>query len=499
MKTPIINRIGVLLLASFAIIACDDETFEASNVGKRITVEFETPAKEIQEDGGEQTIILKLDKPAFSDVMLTLIPAGSFGELLTTDPEIEDGLIKLAIAKGKASASIRLIPVNNALPDGDRSLEFSLGNLPPQFNAGGSKTISITLKDDDGGAAQSRVNFVSQDIALEETDNAGADYQVHLSEPASLDSEIGITLSSENGIYGQHFVTVPEAQNNVVKLSVSAGENLATFTVKPLDNNEVTGELSVQLTISETSGPLAKGNNLQQTLSIKDDELAGKPKGYEVTAGGRVIKKSYEYNAQGLIAKVKWENHTPFISHGTDTYHYDATGHLLKVTKSPVKEIVYHWSNDRIIRSDEVVDGEVQDYIEYEYDEAGKVGLVAEYHKQNDGNYQKGFFTVYLYFLDGNLFKSLTYQETVNPEEPHLVSTKTYENYIGVYNPFSMSEILPTVKTQTKLASTYRVEESGSGLDATYHMVYEYTAEGLPEKRTATATGDVQTAVYYYY
>lgn len=60
-----------------------------------------------------------------------------------------------------------------------------------------------------------------------------------------------------------------------------------------------------------------------------------------------------------------------------------------------------------------------------------------------------------------------------------------------------MTEVLPGVRMQTKLPTSYRIEENG--LDKTYYMVYEYRPDGLPEKRIASTSGDTQTAVYHYY
>jgi hypothetical protein len=125
------------------------------------------------------------------------------------------------------------------------------------------------------------------------------------------------------------------------------------------------------------------------------------------------------------------------------------------------------------------------------------VGGVVSYYRQDNGEFLKGLFTVYLYFVDGNLYKTLTYNDTGDPENPQLVRTRTYENYIDVSNPFPMTEILPGVNPQAKLPTTYRTEEAGT--DLTYQMTYEYRPDGLPGKRIATPQGDLQTAVYYYY
>ena len=78
-----------------------------------------------------------------------------------------------------------------------------------------------------------------------------------------------------------------------------------------------------------------------------------------------------------------------------------------------------------------------------------------------------------------------------------LLSTRTYEGYIDSANPFPMVEILPTVKTQVKLPSSFRVEENG--VDLIYNLSYEFGDDGLVKKRTATGAQTTEVAVYSYY
>lgn len=494
------KNVGLLAFLGCAFLACGDDPFnEEENTSKKISVQFETAATEIAENAGEETLLLKLNRPAFFDAVLTLKSDDSFDGVLNTAPAAQSGLVQIQIRKGDTSAALKIIPIDNEEADVSKTITLRLHNLPLQFIEGPNKTVTLTVKDDDtmDPGVESIANFISQEVTLEETHATGIEYQIHLSEAVARESHIRITVSSEKGIYGAHYVTEPETDNSVLTLPVTVGSRVVAFKVKPVANDGITGELKIKLTISETSGSVRKGNNLEQTLTIKDDELAGKPMGYEVTAGNTIVKRFYEYNAEGRIAKANWENYTPYRTSGVDTYHYDANGRLMKVNKHAFKDMIYHWEGERIVRSDEVVDGIVRDYHEYYYDEYDNISGVVSYHLQNNGSFVKGFFTVYLYFPDGNVYKSLTYQDTENPEEPYLVSTKTYDGYIDQPNYFPMVNILPNKKAQTKLPTTYRVEEGQ--LDATYQMVYEYRPDGLPAKRIATSTGDMQTAVYHYY
>jgi hypothetical protein len=390
-------------------------------------------------------------------------------------------------------------PIDNPEKDGHRIVSLTLDNLEEPFIAGANKTLSVRVTDDETIAPdlESFANFINQDNVLEEVNQDGIEYQIHFSEAVAVDSEVKITLTSPNGTYGMHFVTAPQAENNVVTLPVTAGLRVIGFKMIPVANNDITGELSITMTITGTSGSIRKGHNLEESLLIKDDELAGKPKGYEVTAGNAILKKFVEYDAQGRIARVNWESYSPYYTHGTDTYHYDENGKLAKINKYPGRDVFYEWSDGRIVKSNVIWNGVLHSYADYEYDEAGNVGGVASYYRQQDGSFLRGLFTVYLYFVDGNIYKSLTYQDTGNPEEPFLLSTRTYENYIDGFNPFPMTEVLPGVRMQTKLPTSYRIEENGT--DKTYDIVYEYRPDGLPEKRIASTSGDTQTAVYHYY
>jgi len=60
-----------------------------------------------------------------------------------------------------------------------------------------------------------------------------------------------------------------------------------------------------------------------------------------------------------------------------------------------------------------------------------------------------------------------------------------------------MVEILPTVKTQPKLPSSFRAEENG--VDLIYNLTYEFGNDGLVKKRIASSAQATEVAVYSYY
>lgn len=489
--------IGILALFGIALLSCEDDPVIDGGGGSVAKIQFETAAKELDESASESTVVLQFSKPAAADATISLKAGDGYENTLNTAPAIENGFINLQVNKGDVSAEIKLSPVDNTVQSGNKVLTLSLHNLPSLFASGVNTILTITVKDDDTTSPLSVANFQNQENALEESNATGLEYTIQLSEAVTADSQIKIKWESENATYGVHFVTEPAAEGSLMTLPVSTGATAVTFVVKPVDNDVITGEGNVTFTIYQTEGSVTKGDNLEQALTIKDEELDKKPRGYEITSAHTTAKRFFEYDAQGRISKVQWENFTGMTSQGTDTYFYDGNDNLIKINKHAYLDVMYHWSEGRIVKSEEVSEGVVKSYTEYAYDEAGNIGGVVTYHRQPDGEYIKGLFTIYLYHLDGNLYKSLTYQDSNDPEEPTLISTRTYENYLDVSNPFPMTEVIPGIRSQTKLATTYNVQEAG--VDLTYNLQYEYREDGLPAKRVATATGDVQTAVYYYY
>jgi hypothetical protein len=482
-------------------LSCDNDPMDDEGTFGKITAQFIKSAEEIAEDGTETVVTVKLNKPVDRDEVLTLKVGDLFTQNLNSNPVAVDGIISVTIHKGQTAGQVKLTPIDNAEKDGHRIVDLKLHNLSSAFILGTINTVRVTINDDESEpVTESVANFISQDVTLEETNTTGVQYQVHFSKPVGVDSEVRIMLTSDKGVYNSDYTTQPAAENNTIILPVAAGTSVVAFLIRPLNNNYITGELSIDLAISETTGSIRKGENLQQQLKIKDDELAGKPRGYEVTAGTSVVKKFFEYDALGRVARVNWQNYTPYLTQGTDTYYYDDNGQLVRINKSPGREVLYRWENGRIVKSEDIRDGIMLAYTEFDYDEHDRVAGAVSYYPEGNGTFSKGMYTVYLYFTDGNLYKSLTYQDNADPEgDPYLVSTKTYDNYLDVANPFDISEVLPTVRTQQKLASVYRLEESGSGVDLAYNLTYEFREDGRPTKRIATAPGDVQTAVYHYY
>lgn len=483
-----------LLLAIIAfgaiLISCEDET----ELSKPISIQFSKSQQSISEDDDfDVTITLILSKAASADGIVKLQISEESRSRLQTTPAHVDGLIELPFNNGTSQLQFNVRAINNALTDGSEVTEIQI-KPSSIFTVGEKDTFQLTIHDDDEAPALSTANFMTHSESVSESSAETMEYKIQLSAPVAIDSKIIIDVSFANTT---SFVTNPVVENGKITLLAPAGTTELSFSLNTLNNAELNGHTDIIFSISSTEGSIIKGIHTLQKLTISDDELANKLKGYESVGGVDSEKRFYEYDAKGRIAKVNWETFTGFKRSGTDTYFYDDQDRLIKINKYPGTDVHYLWNNGRIERSEAYKDGVLKEYANYTYDEQGNIAGIEPYYRQNDGSFKKDLFLVYLYFYDGNIYKALMYQDVAGQEEPVLVSTRTYDNYLSNVAPISMFEIIPGVKSQKNLSGSYRVEQNDS--DVTYTLTYEFRPDGLPSKRTASSSKDTQTVVYHYY
>lgn len=483
--------VRALLFLSIIAISCKEETDLPS---PQITVQFESGSLNIDENGEEQSIKVVLSSPAPGS---TLIPVtADVSTAFTSIPPANNGVINVFIEKGTTEGVLKIKPTDNSNDEADRTVSLSFGTLPSRFVAGQQPAFAITIRDDDAAPVQQSVaNILEAAATLHENDGAGITYVIQLSRPAAVDSKLMVAISSETAAYARHYTVEPEPVGGSLELSFAAGQQTASFRVLTVPNAEATGELALSVNITGTTGSLVKGPGATRTLRLIDDELLNKPKGYFTSRGGDSYEVTYEYDLQGRVARRLWTSKAYFTTTGVDTYYYDGNGLLTRINKYPGRDVNYLWNGGRITRSEETQDGVVKSYTIYDYDEQGNVAGAMPYYRQTDDTFAAGIFTVYLYFTDGNVYKSLTYQP-IDGGEPVLLRTRTYDSYTTNDNPFPMVEILPNVVSQKKLPGFYEVEENGT--TETYHLTYRYDG-GLLVERTASGNAGTQVATYQYY
>lgn len=482
------------IIVTSLFVSCEDENEPAKPVAQPGLAQFENSDLSLAENTGTAQISIALNRNAADDGELSIRVTSSNIEQFQFNPAPLDGLIKLPFFKGQSKISFDVTSVDNDIIDGDKTIDFKIESITPGYVIGTRNTLASTWVDDETPA---RVNFELSASEAWENGNAGYPVTISFSHTAAADGIVRVSIESANAVYGTHFTTTPAASNGSITLEVERGKNQVAFTVFPIDDNLFKDHRSITYTIAEVQGGLDKGEQLQHDLKITDDELHGIAKGYETFAGGWGNKKRYEYNEDGRISKVHWEQGAPG-NHvgGVYTYVYDANGQLNKIVKYAGREEIFIREGGRIIKSEEYTNNVLTKYTLYGYDAAGNVGEAAVHYRQPDGTLKLSSIFVYLYHFDHNLYKILTHSVVDGFEEPVLNNTKTYDHYIDVENQFPL-EILPGQKSQNKLPGSFRLEEGGQ--DITYQFTYQFSTEGRPLSRTATSPSGSETAYYEYY
>lgn len=482
------TRLLLFFILGTGLFGCGDDPGTEPD----ISLQFEKSGQTIPEDEATATLLtLTFSRPASASGTVELEIDPETQARVQTTPVHANGLISIPFTKGTSQMQFSVKAIDNATADGDVIVTIRI-KPSSRFGTGEQSELKLNLQDDDDDIVSSVADFTGQDATITENKEEAVIYIIQLSAPVAIDSELEVMITSSST---STFVTEPAIESGRIKLTAPAGTTGLSFSLAPTNNAAVNGHTDVTFSIHSVTGSIVKGTDLSRNLVIKDDELTNKLRSYETVGKGDSEKRSYEYDVKGRIAKVNWEISTGYA--GTDTYFYDEQDRLVKINKHPGRDVHYLWSNGRIERMESYQDNVLKEYATYAYDDHGNVAGVEPYHRQGDGSFKKGLYIVYLYFTDGNVYKAMIFQDVEGQEEPVLLSTRTYENYLSNEAVISMFEAIPTVKSQKNLAGSYRLETNGS--DSSYWLTYEFNEEGLPIKRTASSPADTQTTVYHYY
>jgi len=456
-------------------------------------VQFDAGAVTLNENAGNYPIRITYSKPAPSNGFIKIRVESNSTESFTTSPATVSGFVRVPFQAGQTESYFDIIPVSNHTLDGDRVILLTITEVSDGILFGDINSINVTIMDDN---SISTINFQLATSTARENSTSHL-ITFSLSSPAKSDGMVEVDFQSELA-YGTHFTTEPAQLNGKIEIPVSTGELQVEFNVLFINDALINGNRSIDFTIANATGTVVAGEYKSHRLWINDDELSGRPKGYESFGGGWRSKRWIEYNERGEISLLHWDRNTPGYSEGTMSYHYDASGRIIKLVENPVTERTYTWENNRIVKAERFNSGVLRQYTLYSYDDAGNIGEVAVFDIQPNGEFVHSLLFVYLYYTNGNIYKQLSYAPIGDTGEYSLLTTKTYEDYhLDKVNPFSMVEILPGVNSQPNLPGSYRVEEGGNNI--LYHLTYEFNAEGLPVKRTASSSSASEVTNYEYY
>lgn len=331
---------------------------------------------------------------------------------------------------------------------------------------------------------------------LKEGDPNQLNVAIPLSKAAPVDGTLTIKLTTANSEHGVDFVTSPATVNQEILLPVEKGATSIGFSIQAVQNTIVNYGRTVQFSLDRAAGGVSVTANSHYTLEIQDDELAGKLKNYETVSGNWRALREFTYVDQGLVKAINWISHTPFPVTGSYTYKHE-NGRVALMTDQVGFVTYYIWEGNRVAKTEKYASQNLVQRIEYGYDDAGNVGEMVYYDRQQNGTMQRSMVNIFLYHQDGNVYKKMTYNVQEN-QELALSSTQTFENYLMKPNPVPMLETLPHLNAQPNLPQSYRYEIHDTAVQ--YQLQYRFRADGLLTQRTVTdGKGTTETTNYTYH
>ncbi len=277
------NR-AVRLLFMLMVACIDDEP------ASPIAIKFATDKLDITE-GVSTSVLLILASPAPEDgtVELSINTDALYSQHYTIFPEPPVSLSPIArrltinIEKGKKSMQFRVTALDNNTPEVIRVLTFNIEKASAGFRLGYPSTLVVTIREDDKDPTLDipAAHFDSYHGIISEAESAGMPITVYLSKylddggastPTTAIGSVSVKFVSGNATYGEEFTTVPAAAGDSIFLKFTGTQTDTSFTVIPIDNNDLTDSRFILISISEVSENIQIGHISYHWLEIKDDE-----------------------------------------------------------------------------------------------------------------------------------------------------------------------------------------------------------------------------------
>jgi hypothetical protein len=229
-------------------------------------VSFATAEASVTE-GDSIEVVLNFSKPFTSDSTITI---GVFGETgdVTTTPVRTDDVIRLAVAGGSTSASLRVAAIDDVIDENDETVAFVL-ITSSQYETGSPDQFTLTIIDND----MPTISFVAASASIVE---GSGKHKVLLSLSSPMSSPKSVTVSIGHGpdvYYGLIFdyITNPTPKiNGKFTLTIPAGAREVSFEIVPLKDLFLENEETVTFTIASVSNGVNIGAMTSTQVHIVD-------------------------------------------------------------------------------------------------------------------------------------------------------------------------------------------------------------------------------------
>lgn len=322
---------------------------------------------------------------------------------------------------------------------------------------------------------------------------------IPFTQSAYSSGEIQLKLNTEEEV---NFQTIPEMINGIITLQVNEGDQNASFTVIPSNDDLVNGYQEFTFIVNLLSDNFRNIYNKNLIIGLHDDELSGMPRLYKINYNQGTFSEEYFYNSDKQLAKIIKMTQGDWVYSETIRFFYDDASNLTKTISTTSfeesepgneMETLFYWENDLIVKAEMIFNGIIGNYNLYEYDENRNLIIKTLYSLQDNDEYIKTLKSVYSYNEEGNIIeeKSTYYLYYEDDVEWNIITS--YEDYLDKLNPFPVIDIIPGITVQKNLPGV-KIYDAGEGVSI-YNYTYEFDEEGRVIKRSAFN----ETTFYFYH
>ncbi|QLE02418.1 hypothetical protein HX109_12945 [Galbibacter sp. BG1] len=233
-------------------------------------VEFAEEMVSIDENNVEGTeIVINFDQASTEGGSITIETSGD--AVFNTDYEIEgqsSSNFSIPISAGATSASFLVKPLDNDEFDADKKVNFTISEVSGGLELRTAINTEVTIVNDDLPSVPV-IDFSSENVLSFTEADGNATINFDFSETTSEESTVAISISG-SATLGEDF-TIEGSTSNPFMLAVPVGSNAIAVNLELLEDMIDEDDEIITLTITEVTGGLEKGLNLQeQTFTLEN-------------------------------------------------------------------------------------------------------------------------------------------------------------------------------------------------------------------------------------
>lgn len=263
-----IKMLFLLLFSLVIFISCEDEEDDQNGTG---TVSFSL--EEISEiENATQSLSLNVGVDNFNHAGGTFTVTVS-GATYGTDYETSGGSASfvLTVPANNLTTSFSIIPVDNDVLDGNKTLTITLSDATGSLAIGENNTMIYNIVDNEQPIV-SVLNFETAAVQINEDDTAATPLNITFDLPTSNGGTVTLETTGD-AIFGTDF-TVEGQTATPFTITVAPGATSASINVLPIDNSDFEADKTVTFTMTEATDGVSLGTALTSTVTIVNDDAS---------------------------------------------------------------------------------------------------------------------------------------------------------------------------------------------------------------------------------